>query len=225
MPLTLPCLMLVTDRLLCGGADGLIAAVEAAVQGGADAVQLREKDPDGRSLPPEDLLPLARRLRQATLGQALLLVNGSLDVALASEADGVHLPESSPSVWRPREAVPVGGQRFLVGRSVHSLEAARRAEAEGADYLVAGPVYETRSHPGREPAGLSLIEGITRRVRVPVLAIGGVNAGRVDEVVRAGASGVAVISAVLAAADRRAAAGDLRRALDAVWIAVGAARP
>jgi thiamine-phosphate pyrophosphorylase len=225
MPLPLPCLMLVTDRSLCGGADGLVAAVEAAVQGGADAVQLREKDPDGRSLPPEDLLPLARRLRQATLGRALLLVNGSLDVALAVEADGVHLPASALSVWRPREAVPVGGQGFLVGRSVHSLEAARRAEAEGADYLVAGPVYETRSHPGREPAGLSLIEGITRRVRVPVLAIGGVNAGRVDEVVRAGASGVAVISAVLAATDRRVAAGDLRRALDAVWIAVGAARP
>ena len=220
MPLPLPCLMLVTDRSLCGGADGLVAAVEAAVQGGADAVQLREKD-----LPPEDLLPLARRLRQATLGHALLLVNGSLEVALAVEADGVHLPESSPSVWRPREDVPVGGKGFLVGRSVHTLEAARRAEAEGADYLVAGPVYETRSHPGREPAGLSLIEGITRRVRVPVLAIGGVNARRVDEVVRAGASGVAVISAVLAAADRRVAAGVLRRALDAVWIAVGAARP
>ncbi len=220
MPLPLPCLMLVTDRSLCGGVDGLVAAVEAAVQGGADAVQLREKD-----LPPEDLLPLARRLRQATLGRALLLVNGSLEVALAVEADGVHMPASSPSVWRPREAVPVGGQGFLVGRSVHSLEAARHAEEEGVDYLVAGPVYETRSHPGREPAGLSLIEGITRRVRVPVLAIGGVNAGRVDEVVRAGASGVAVISAVLAAADRRAAAGDLRRALDAVWIAVGAARP
>ncbi len=217
--------MLVTDRSLCGGADGLVTAVEAAVQGGADAVQLREKDPDGRSLPPEDLLPLARRLSRATLGRALLLVNGPLEVALAVEADGVHLPASALSVWRPREAVPVDGQGFLVGRSVHSLEAARRAEGEGADYLVAGPVYETRSHPGREPAGLSLIEGITRRVRVPVLAIGGVNAGRVDEVVRAGASGVAVISAVLAATDRRVAAGDLRRALDAVWIAVGAARP
>ncbi len=217
--------MLVTDRSLCGGADGLVTAVEAAVQGGADAVQLREKDPDGCSLPPEDLLPLARRLSRATLGRALLLVNGPLDVALAVEADGVHLPASALSVWRPREAVPVDGQGFLVGRSVHSLEAARHAEEEGVDYLVAGPVYETRSHPGRAPAGLSLIEGITRRVRVPVLAIGGVNAGRVDEVVRAGASGVAVISAVLAATDRRAAAGGLRRALDAVWIAVGAARP
>jgi thiamine-phosphate pyrophosphorylase len=205
MPLPLPCLMLVTDRSLCGGGDGLVAAVEAAVQGGADAVQLREKD-----LPPEGLLPLARRLRGATLGRALLLVNGPLEVALAAEADGVHLPEAAPPVRRRREG-------FLVGRSVHSLEAARRAEAEGVDYLVAGPVYETRSHPGREPAGLSLIEEITRGVRVPVLAIGGVGVGRVEEVVRAGASGVAVISAVLSATDRRAAAGELRQALDGAW--------
>jgi len=212
MPLPLPCLMLVTDRSLCGGADGLVAAVEAAVQGGVDAVRLREKE-----LPPEDLLPLARRLRQATLGRALLVVNGPLDVALAAQAEGVHLPQSALPVRRPREG-------FLVGRSVHSLEAARRAEAEGADYLIAGPVYETRSHPGREPAGLSLIEEITGSVRGPVLAIGGVSAGRVEEVVRAGASGVAVISAVLTAADRRAAAGELRRALDAAWAAVGAAR-
>jgi thiamine-phosphate pyrophosphorylase len=227
MPPLLPSLMLVTDRSLCGGADGLVAAVEAAVQGGADAVQLREKD-----LPPEDLLSLARRLRQATLGravptgrQALLLVNGPLDVALAAEADGVHLPESAPPVQRPREAMPAGRQGFLVGRSVHSLEAARRAEAEGADYVIAGPVYETRSHPGRNPAGLSLIEEITRSVRVPVLAIGGVSAGRVEAVVRAGASGVAVISAVLAQPDKGTAARELRRALDAAWAAVAATRP
>jgi thiamine-phosphate pyrophosphorylase len=204
--------MLVTDRRLCGGVDGLVSAVEAAVRGGADAVQLREKD-----LSLEGLLPLARRVRQATPGRALLLVNGPLDAAVVAEADGVHLPESAGLVRRPREG-------FLVGRSVHSLEAARRAEAEGADYLVAGPVYETRSHPGRNPAGLSLIEEITRRVRVPVLAIGGVTVGRIDEVMRAGASGVAVISAVLAQPDRGTAARELRRALDAAWTAVGAAR-
>ncbi len=219
MALPRPCLMLVSDRSLCDGVDGLVAAVEAAVAGGVDAVQLREKD-----MPAEELLPLARRLRQATEGwavptgrQALLLVNGPLAVALAAEADGVHLPEDAPPVERPREG-------FLVGRSVHSLAAARRAEREGVDYLIAGPVYETRSHPGREPAGLTLIEEVARSVRTPTLAIGGVTAERVDEVVRAGASGVAVISAVLAQRDRQAAAEALRRTLDAAWAAAGAAR-
>ncbi len=207
--MSLPCLMLVSDRSLC---PDLVGAVEAAVTGGVDAVQLREKD-----MPSEELLPLARRLRQATEGRALLLVNGPLAGALAAEADGVHLPEDAPPVGRPREG-------FLIGRSVHSLAAARRAEAEGVDYLIAGPVYETRSHPGREPAGLALIEEVARGVRLPVLAIGGVNAERVEEVVRAGASGVAVISAILAQPDKRAAAEGLRRALDAAWAAAGVAR-
>ena len=212
MALPLPCLTLVTGRRLCGGPDGLVAAVEAAAGGGVDAVQLREKD-----LSPEDLLSLARRLREATLRRALLVVNGPVEVARAARADGVHLPEGAPTVRRPREAVPAGRQGFLVGRSVHSLEAARRAEAEGVDYLIAGPVYETRSHPGVEPAGLPLIEEISGAVRVPVLAIGGVNAGRVEDVVRAGASGVAVISAVITATDRRQAAEELRQSLDAAW--------
>lgn len=209
-----PCLMLVSDRSLCSGADGLVAAVDAAVRGGADAVQLREKE-----LPPDELLPLASRLREMTrqTAGALLLVNGPLDVALAAAADGVHLPEAALPAERRRPG-------FLVGRSVHSEEAARRAEEEGADYLIAGPVYQTRSHPGVQPAGVSLIEQVAGSVRVPVLAIGGVTAARVEEVVRAGASGVAVISAVLARPDRRAAASELRSALDAAWAAVGAAR-
>lgn len=205
--------MLVSDRSLCDGVDGLVAAVEAAVAGGVDAVQLREKD-----MPSEELLPLARRLRPATEGQALLLVNGPLAVALAAEADGVHLPEDLPPVERPR-------RNFLIGRSVHSLKAARRAEAEGVDYIIAGPVYETRSHPGREPAGLALIQEVTRSVRTPTLAIGGVTAERVDEVVRAGASGVAVISAILAQPDRQAATAEIRHALDVAWVGAGAARP
>ena len=202
--------MLVSDRTLAGGDEPLLRAVQEAVAGGADAVQLREKD-----LPRDELLSLARGLREATRGRALLLVSGELDVALAAEADGVHLPEQAPYVERPREG-------FLAGRSVHSLEAARAAAGEGVDYLVAGPVYETRTHPGRVPAGLSLVEAVSA-VGPPVLAIGGVTAGRVEGVVRAGASGVAVISAVLAAGDPRAAAGALRRVLDAAWLAVGTA--
>ncbi len=207
-----PCLMLVTDRTLCGGADGLVAAVEAAVWGGVDAVQLREKD-----LSPEDLLRLARQLRQVTAGRALFLVNERLDVALAVAADGLHLPEAAPAVQRPRPD-------FLLGRSVHSLAAACRAEAAGVDYVIAGPVYETRAHPGAPPAGLPLVEEISHAVPLPVLAIGGVTAGRVEEVVRAGASGVAVISAVLAAPSPGDAARRLRAALDAAWTAAEVAR-
>lgn len=204
--------MLVTDRALCGGAEGLPDAVDAAVSAGVDAVQLREKD-----LPPADLLPLARRLRDVTRGRALLLVNGQLEVALEAAADGVHLPEDAAAVRRPREG-------FLLGRSVHSLEAARRAEAEGVDYLIVGPVYETRSHPGRPPAGITLVRKVAAEVGLPALAIGGVDAARVGEVVRAGAWGIAVISAILGRDDRRAAARELRRALDSAWAAVGVAR-
>lgn len=213
MSLPLPCLMLVTDRSLRGGEDGLAVAVEAAVQCGVDAVQLREKD-----LGPADLAALARRLRRATKGRALLLINGSLDAALGADADGVHLPEDAPPVRRPRDG-------FLIGRSVHSVGAARHAQSEGADYIVAGPVYETRSHPGRAPAGVALIEEVARTVRPPVLAIGGVVAGRVDEVVRAGACGIAVISAVLGRPDAEWAAAELRGALDGAWAAVGTVRP
>ena len=211
--------MLVTDRSLAGGEDGLVAAVEAAIGAGADAVQLREKD-----LADSELVALAGRLREVTRGRAVLVVNGPAAVAEAAEADGVHLPEDlpagrhgAPPVSRPRAG-------FLVGRSVHSLESARRAEAEGADYLIAGPVFGTRSHPDVAPAGVALIVDVARAVRVPVLAIGGLTAERVGEVVRAGASGVAVISAVIGQPDPRAAAEALRRALDSAWAATGAVR-
>lgn len=216
MPFPRPCLMLVTDRSLCGGEDGLVIAVEQAVAGGVDAVQIREKD-----MPLDQLTALALRLRETTRDRALLLVNGPLEAA--GYADGVHLPEDLPAGRHGAPTVEPPREGFLVGRSVHSLDAARRAEREGVDYLVAGPVYETRSHPGREPAGVRLIEEIASKVSLPLLAIGGVDATRVAEVVRAGASGVAVISAVFARPDTREAASELRLALDAAWLSVGAA--
>jgi len=199
--------MLVTDRTLC---PDLVTAVDAALSGGVDVLQLREKD-----LPDSDLLRLARQLRQVSAGRALFLVNGSLDVALAVGADGVHLPQAAPLIERPRPD-------FLLGRSVHSRDEALAAAAERLDYLVAGPVYATRSHPGAAPAGLRLIEAIVPAVSLPVLAIGGVTAANVGEVVAAGASGGAVISAVLASPDPAAAARELRRALDAAWARVEA---
>lgn len=199
----LPVLMLITDRRLAGGEDRLVEAVGEAVNGGVNAVQLREKD-----LSSADLLRLANRIREATSGRAALIVNGSLEVALAAGADGVHLPEAAAMVERPERP-------FLVGRSVHSREAAERAWAECSDYLIAGPVYETTSHPGTAGGGPELIESITAAVAIAVLAVGGITAQRVEGVIRAGASGVAVISAVLGSPRPEEAARELREAVDA----------
>lgn len=201
--------MLVTDRALVGGGpaglsdDRLVEAVAAAVEGGVNAVQLREKD-----LASSDLARLAARLRKAIGGSALLIVNGSADVACGVPADGLHLPADAPFA-RPDGIT-------LVGRSVHSVEAAVRAEREGADYVIAGPIYETPSHRSRAPAGVRLISAVVAAVSVPVVAIGGITAARVPRVLSAGAGGVAVISAILGAESPAAAASALREALEAV---------
>ena len=206
--LTPPFLMLITDRRLARGADALVHAVNEAVEGGVTAVQLREKD-----LRPRELLPLAQRLRVVTRGRAGLIVNGSLEVALAAEADGVHLPEDGPMVERPPRP-------FLIGRSVHSLAAATVAWAECSDYLVAGPIFESASHPNAAPAGLKLIESVAGAVAIPVLAVGGITAERVSDVLRAGVAGVAVISAILSAQAPRKAAQRLGDALREEWSAL-----
>jgi thiamine-phosphate pyrophosphorylase len=214
--LTIPRLMLVTDRTLARP-GALPALVEQAVAGGVDAVQLREKD-----LPEQELIALGRELRAVTRGRALLLVNGTVEQAMACEADGVHVGEG---VYLTRFAAltappslagkGAGGLGILVGRSVHSVEAARHAEAEGVDYLVLGTIYPSRSHPGGATGGLELVAQVSREVGVPVIAIGGITVENAGEVIRAGASGVAVISAILAAADPRAAAAALHEAVEA----------
>ncbi len=203
--LPLPALMLVTDRRLAGGEDALVKAVDEAVAGGVNMVQMREKD-----LPVAEMTSLGRRLRAAIGGRALLVINGPLQVALACGADGVHLPEAAAGVARP-------DRPFLVGQSVHSRQAAARVWGDCRDYLVAGPVYETPSHPAAPGAGPSLVREVTSAVAIPVLAIGGIVAARVAEVVRAGASGVAVISAILGSASPERAAQELREVLETAW--------
>jgi thiamine-phosphate pyrophosphorylase len=177
----------------------LVKAVAAAVEGGVNAVQLREKD-----MRPPELLPLACRLREVTEGRALFLVNGPLEVAKEAGADGVHLPEDAeppPPPWT-----------FTWGRSVHTAEGAFVAQGEAPRYLVAGPIFETRSHPGRAPTGLNLIREITPIASVPVIGIGGIKPENARDVMQAGAKGVAVISAILGSDSPRAAAQRMREA-------------
>lgn len=205
--LTVPCLALVTDRSALGGLS-LEEAVAQAVEGGANLVQLREKD-----LPAAELLTLAERLRAVTQGRALFLVNDRLDVALACAADGVHLPERGLPVAAARR---LAGQEFIIGRSVHSVAEAVRVQEEGADYVQVGTIFASRSHPDQAPAGLGLLQEVAAAVTIPILAVGGITAANVGEAMMAGASGVAVISAILGAPSPREAARALAQAMAAV---------
>jgi thiamine-phosphate pyrophosphorylase len=203
-PLTLPCLALVTDRTLCPVAE-LPERVARAVAGGVNMVQLREKGMEAGAL-----LALARRLREVTDGRALLLVNDRVDVAMACGADGVQLGEEGLPVAAARAIL---GPARLIGRSIHSVDGAVRAEADGADLLLAGTVFQSRTHPDEPPQGVGLLAEVRRRVRIPVLAIGGVTEENVAETARAGAEGAAVIGAILAANDPERAARGLAAAL------------
>jgi thiamine-phosphate diphosphorylase len=118
-----------------------------------------------------------------------VLVSSRCDVALAAHAAGVNLPESDISVADARTLL---GER-LIGRSVHGAAAARAAEQEGADYIIFGPVWHSDSHPGTQGAGLAALAQVVRSVKIPVLAIGGVTAERVAEVLESGAAGYAAI--------------------------------
>ena len=185
-------LCLVTDRTQLRGRD-LVAVVDECLAAGLPAVQVREKD-----LAVVDLAALCRRLRAPTRERgALLIVNDRVDVALATRADAVQRTGTS----LPLEDIRViAGARLRVGASVHSLEDAIEAEAKGADWLVFGPLFDTPSKRAYgPPQGLDALAKVTGRVRVPVIAIGGITPIRVREVRSAGAHGVAAIAAILAA--------------------------
>jgi thiamine-phosphate pyrophosphorylase len=183
--------------------------VTEAVAGGATMVQLRDHD-----LPAGELLALARRLKAITRGKALLIINDRVDVAIAMEADGVQIPEAGLPTLTARGLI---GKYALLGRSIHNAEDAQRANREGAEFVIAGTIFKSASKPDAVPAGPALISEITKDSSLPVLAIGGVTADKIDELVKAGAAGVAVISAIASAADPKAATEELGKALHEAW--------
>jgi len=199
-------LCLVTDRSQTRGRD-LVTVVGECLAAGLPAVQVREKD-----LPAAELAALCRRLRAPTRERgALLIVNDRVDVALATAADAVQRTSAS----LPLEDIrAIAGARLRVGASVHSLEDAVEAEAKGADWVVFGPVYDTPSKRRYgAPQGLDALAKVAGRVRIPVVAIGGITPERVAEVRAAGASGVAAITAIL---DAPSPADAVRRFLAAL---------
>jgi thiamine-phosphate pyrophosphorylase len=201
-------LYVITDRHQTAGRP-LLEVVEATLRGGAQAIQLREKD-----VAPRDLYPLAQAMRQLTQRYgAQLLINDRVDIACAVAADGVHLTTTSLS---PRVARALLGAGRLIGVSTHTTAEARAAAEEGADFIVFGPVFLTPSKmPYGEPVGLEALRAARAAVALPMLAIGGVKPTNLDQVLAAGADGIAVISAVIAAPDPTAATQELRTRLAA----------
>ncbi len=197
-------LYVITDDALAGGLSHKEIA-RRAVAGGADIVQLRDK-----VLGCRELVRIGREILAITKpAGALFIVNDRLDVALACGADGVHLGQEDIGPGIARQLAPAG---FLIGVSVGSVAEALEAEAEGADYVALSPVFGTPSKADAGPGhGLGRLRKIREVVKIPVLAIGGINSGNVRDVIRAGAEGVAVISAVVSAPDITVAARDLKR--------------
>jgi thiamine-phosphate pyrophosphorylase len=177
-----------------------------ALRGGVDIVQLRIKAGTD-----EEILAAGQRFRAAcTAAGALLIVNDHPDLAVALDADGVHVGQDDMAVARARTLV---GPHRLVGLSTHSPEQIEAALGAGVDYIGVGPVYATPTKPGRPPVGLRLVREAAQRSPLPFFAIGGIDAGHISAVRAAGARRVAVVRALTGAADPEATARSLRAAL------------
>ena len=181
--------VLITDRKVCS--EKLTDTIEQAIDGGVGTVQLREKD-----LSTSDLYCLAKEIREITERKgANLIINDRVDIAIAVDADGVHLGWQSLETGIVRNMV---GRDKLIGFSAHSLVEAERAENSGADYISISPVFDTaKKDYSIKPLGVGEIRKIKAQINIPVIALGGINENNVNKVLRNGADGIAVISAIL----------------------------
>ena len=190
----LPRLYAITDRKKYG--KNFLKTLEKVLKKGVRMVQLREKDLKGK-----ELYELAKVVRELTLDHgALLFINERFDVAVAVGADGVHLPEKSFPPGVVKKLFP----ELIVGFSAHSLQVAKRAQEEGADFITFGPVFRTSSHPEVEPLGIEELRRVSSEVSLPVYALGGVTPERIELCYKNGAYGVAGITMFLQDGDEGA---------------------
>lgn len=200
-------LYVITDAKLSRGRSHLEVA-HLAIEGGASIIQFREKEMTTR-----ELVETARRLKELTnQNDVPFIVNDRLDVALAVDADGVHVGQDDMPAALARQLI---GPHKILGVSASTAEEALQAERDGADYVSASPVFTTPTKPDAPPpTGLEGLKAIVEAVNLPVIAIGGINQENAREVMEAGAQGVAVVSAVVSALDIVAAARRLRETVE-----------
>lgn len=185
----------------------LAELAKEAIEGGVTMLQLRCKEAK-----PREFLELAQEIKEISAPSGVpLIINDRLDIALAAEAEGVHLgQEDLPA----REARRILGPDRILGISAGCLKEAREAERIGASYVGLGSIFPTGSKADAgQPIGLEVIAQVSQSLRIPVVAIGGIHLGNVEEVIKKGASGVAVISALLQAEDLKEAAQQMKKAI------------
>ncbi|HEX4990639.1 MAG TPA: thiamine phosphate synthase [Candidatus Binatia bacterium] len=199
-------LYLVTDRNQTGGRD-LLWVLEQALDGGVKAIQLREKDLSGR-----DLFSLAERSHKLCQAyNAALFINDRVDVAMAVDAAGVQLSQTSLPVITTRALL---GSQKIIGVSTHSLREAKEAEQNGADFVLFGPVYFTASKAAYgAPQGLPALKTIVDNISLPVYAIGGIKPENIESTKKLGVRGVALISAIVSAESPKETAAKMLRQL------------
>lgn len=192
-------LYLITDRNQAGGVR-LIDIIEDALKGGVRGVQLREKDLSSR-----ELYELAYDLRKLTARyDAKLIINDRVDIALAVDADGVHLGLNSMPIHRVRKLL---GSNKLIGLSCHNQVNAIMAQENGADFITFGPVFYTPSKANYgKPVGIEILDKVAHLLEIPVFALGGIKRDNIHEIIAAGASGIALVSAIIASDDPRSEA-------------------
>lgn len=196
-------LYLVTDRTWLNG-ESLESVVEAAIEGGVNAVQLREKNASR-----EEYIKIAKSIGTITKKYSIpLIINDDIEVAVTAGADGVHLGMSDTDVITARRLV---GKDFIIGASARTVETAVAAERDGADYLGVGAVFGTSTKADAKTINVNIFKTIVNSVSIPVIAIGGVNATNVIQLKDSGAAGIAVVSAILAQKDKKAAAETLAK--------------
>ena len=208
-----PILCLVTDLDVAGGSVEKVAEiVRQSVAGGVNMVQVRAPNAE-----PQARNRLLNSVVRAVNDEALVILNthSSTLPMPSADLDGYHLPErESASISRFRSLLP---RDLIIGTSAHSVYAAEDSATAGADYVTLGTIFPSGSHPGGESMGVALVHEVRQSVRLPLIAIGGIEASNAADVIRAGASGIAVIRSIAEAQSPRHAAAELSRQIQQAW--------